>query len=83
MAGGTTQEESKMAWRKKIRVMEAWMRDHPDDVTCPKNPDAARAWRRARGLEDNNRDAIAFLHSRIGAATDPWIQAQISKLESK
>jgi hypothetical protein len=78
---GTTQEELKMAKKKKIRVMEAWMRDHPDDVPCPKSPDAARAWRHARGLDKDSQ--IAFLRSRIGAATDPWVQAQISKLESK
>ena len=73
--------ETKMAKKKKVRMIEAWMRDHPDDVPCPRDPDAARSWRAKRGLEKGPQ--IAFLRSRIGAASDPWIQAQIDKLEGK
>ena len=64
-----------MAKRKKVRVIEAWMRDHPDDVPCPRDPDAARAWRAKRGLEKGPQ--IAFLQSRIGAASDPWIKRKL------
>jgi hypothetical protein len=70
-----------MAKKKKVRVIEAWMRDHPDDVPYPRDPTAARAWRAKRGLERGPQ--IAFLQSRIGAESDPWIQAQIDKLEGK
>ena len=44
-----------MAKRKKVRVIRSWMRDHPDDVPCPRDPDAARAWRAKRGLERARR----------------------------
>jgi hypothetical protein len=70
-----------MAKKKKVRKIEAWMRDHPNDVPYPRNPDSARAWRVKRGLEKG--PLIEFLRSRIGAASDPWIQAQIAKLEGK
>jgi hypothetical protein len=70
-----------MAKKKKIRAIEAWMRGHPDDKPCPRDPVLARAWRRKRGLDKD--DQIAFLRSRIGAETDPWIQAQIVNLERK
>ena len=70
-----------MAKKKTVRMIEAWMRDHPDDVPCPQDPTAARAWRAKRGLEKGSQ--IAFLRSRVGAASDPWIQAQIAKLEGK
>jgi hypothetical protein len=58
----------------------------PDPVTRireikERDPDAARAWRAKRGLEKGPQ--IAFLLSRIGAESDPWIQAQIDKLEGK
>jgi hypothetical protein len=74
-----------MAKKKKVRKIEAWMRDHPNDVPYPRDPDSARAWRVKRGLEEGLQKGlqIAFLRSRIGAASDPWIQAQIDKLEGK
>ena len=45
-----------MAKKKKVRVIEAWMRDHPDDVPCPRDPtrpapgEPSGAWKRARRL---------------------------------
>ena len=70
-----------MAKKKKVRVIEAWMRAHPDDVPCPRDQNSARAWRTKRGL-DRAGSQIAFLRSRIGAGSDP-IQAQIDRLEGK
>jgi hypothetical protein len=43
-----TREECEI---KKLSTTQQWMRDHPDDVPCPRDPDSARAWRRKRGLE--------------------------------
>jgi hypothetical protein len=28
-----------------------WMQDHSDDVPCPRDPDAAKAWRQKRGIQ--------------------------------
>lgn len=45
-----------MAKKKKVRMIEAWMRDHPDDVPCPRDPtrpapgEPSVAWKRARRL---------------------------------
>jgi hypothetical protein len=33
-----------------------WMRDHPDDKPCPRDPSAAAAWRRARGIQPPMKD---------------------------
>jgi hypothetical protein len=33
-----------------------WMRDHPDDKPCPRDPMAARAWRGARGIQPPMKD---------------------------
>ncbi len=35
---------------KTLSATRQWMRDHPNDVPCPRSPDAA-AWRRKRGLD--------------------------------
>jgi hypothetical protein len=45
-----------MAKKKKVRMIEAWMRDHPDDVPChetrqrPAPGEPSVAWKRARRL---------------------------------
>jgi hypothetical protein len=44
--------------RKKPSLTEQWMREHPHDNPCPRDPDAARAWRRARGLENSPADTV-------------------------
>ena len=35
----------------KLSTTKQWMIDHPDDTPCPRSPNAARSWRRKRGLE--------------------------------
>jgi hypothetical protein len=36
---------------KKLSPTQQWMLDHPNDVPCPKTPNAAQAWRKKRGIE--------------------------------
>jgi hypothetical protein len=38
---------------------QRWMRNHPNDVPCPSDPDSAKAWRRARGLQPDSERARA------------------------
>ncbi len=35
---------------KKLSATTQWMKDHPSDLPCPTDPDAAKAWRKARGI---------------------------------
>jgi hypothetical protein len=37
--------------KKKLSPTQRWMQEHPDDKPCPRTPQAAKAWRIARGLE--------------------------------
>jgi hypothetical protein len=34
-------------------VTAQWMLDHPNDTPCPAMADAAKGWRRKRGLEQS------------------------------
>jgi hypothetical protein len=61
---------------KRMTKTELWMRDHPSDTPCPSMPDAAHAWRCARGLEtspraelDRMRYAAAMEETRAWRAT--------------
>jgi hypothetical protein len=47
-----------MSDSKKLSPTKKWEHDHPDDKPCPRNPSAAQAWRRTRGLLNDGR-AIA------------------------
>ena len=71
--------------KRKLSAVQQWMADHPDDTPCPNGVEAAAAWRRARGLNKTELKYgdIEWLRSRIGANSDPWIAAQIAKLEAK
>ena len=35
---------------KKLTLSEQWLRDHPDDLPCPRDPGAAATWRYERGI---------------------------------
>jgi hypothetical protein len=37
---------------KKLSKTRAWELAHPNDVPCPRGPDAAKAWRLKRGLQN-------------------------------
>ena len=58
-------------------------------ATAPSTAPSARLGRRWKntgrgGEERRKREAqIKWLRSRIGAANDPWIQAQIAKLQNQ
>jgi hypothetical protein len=39
--------------KRKLSLTAQWMKDHPDDAPCPRQPSAAQMWRRKRGLEGN------------------------------
>jgi hypothetical protein len=69
---------------EKLSPTKQWEQDHPDDVRCPATPSAAKAWRSKRGItaKDQTQAKIAFLRSRIGSESDPWIQQAIAELEN-
>ena len=58
-------------------------------ATAPSTAPSARPSRRwkntGRGREERRKHEaqIKWLRSRIGAANDPWIQAQIAKLKNQ
>jgi hypothetical protein len=54
---------------KKLSPAQQWMRDHPGDVPCPRDPNAAGVWRRKRGLEDTaSRRRLTALRAKYEAA---------------
>lgn len=53
----TSKENEQMT--KQLSVTQQWMKDHPNDKPCPVSPDAAAAWRRARGIGLNAAEARA------------------------
>jgi hypothetical protein len=63
-----------MAKSKKVRMIEAWQREHPED-------DVQTAWRKARGLDKETR--LKWLRSRIAWNDDPWIVSEIEKLKNQ
>jgi hypothetical protein len=51
---------------------QKWMREHPDDVPCPKNPFAAQTWRRARGLEPGDKTWAAYQEAMAAKRAAKW-----------
>jgi hypothetical protein len=44
--------------KKTLSAVERWMLKHPGDAECPRDPSAATAWRRKRGLARNAADVL-------------------------
>jgi len=46
--------------KKTLSAVERWMLEHPGDAECPRDPTAATAWRRKRGLGRNAADVLLW-----------------------
>jgi hypothetical protein len=57
---------------EKISTTAQWMKNHPEDTPCPRDPDSARAWRikpleptpRERELARKYQEAMAEKRAR-------------------